>query len=524
MNRNLPPLLVRADADPAQGAGHVMRCLALVHEWRSRGGSVRFITARPTPRLRRRIELSGAILTEISRAHPNSSELESTLRFLERDQGEANSRRWVILDGYDFDEDYQRQIRRAGCQLLVVDDNAQWSSYDADIVLNHGIHAPRINYRVGDDTWLLLGTRYALLRSEFVRWRGFKRCTQIRAKNILVTLGGADADNVTLKVIDGLRRLGAFDLEIQVLVGALNPHLEALKRVVAECRNIHLQTDVIDAAPLMAWADIAVAGSGTTAWELAFMQVPTLLLVLAENQRAVAQGIDHFGAARSLGWAEDVSGAEIAGALRELIDAPDRRQCMAVHGADLVDGLGPQRVVFAMAERGRLYSVGDSYLRPASEEDQLLLWQWANDPAVRRNSFNQEMISWEGHTAWFRRKFSSPECRIWIMQIGTLPVGQIRYERLDTNTAQISLSIARGFRGRSLGARLLEASAEWAACELGVCWLQGTVKTDNEASRRAFLKAGFECSEQATPNGAACWVFRRPAHAGSPRGDRVAAH
>jgi RimJ/RimL family protein N-acetyltransferase len=110
------------------------------------------------------------------------------------------------------------------------------------------------------------------------------------------------------------------------------------------------------------------------------------------------------------------------------------------------------------------------------------------------------------------------------MQIGTLPVGQIRYDRMDANTAQISLSIARGFRGRSLGARLLGASAEWAARELGVRWLQGAVKTDNEASRRVFLKAGFECSEQATPTGGACWVFRRPAHVGSPREDCVASH
>ena len=514
-----PPLLVRADADARRGAGHVLRSLALARAWRERGGSVRFVTIQPAPALKRRIQLAGAIVIELDDAYPSDGDL--TAAMLAQLQQSSGERPWAIVDGYHFDGKYQTQLRRAGCDLLAIDDNAHLPRYDADIVLNHGIHAPQLDYRAGDDAWFLLGTEYALLRADFERWRDFRRAIPPRAKNILVTLGGGDADNVTAKVLEALRQLDGLDVSVQVLVGPLNPHVCALAERAGA--HIQLQTDVADTAALMAWADIAVAAGGTTAWELAFMQTPALLLVLAENQAGVAAGIHNFGAAQTLGQAGNLTSVDIADALRGLISDPTRRARMAEHGRVLVDGRGVERVIAAMTERRRFFSSDDFYLRAARESDPLLLWQWANDAAVRRNSFHGEAIDWPAHEKWCAEKFSSPDCRIWIMQVGALPVGQIRYQRISSDTAEISFSIARGFRGRQLGTRLLEASAERAALELGVGRLQGAVKLDNEASRRAFLKAGFEGRRECV-EGEACWVFRRAAHGSARLEDYVAVH
>jgi UDP-2,4-diacetamido-2,4,6-trideoxy-beta-L-altropyranose hydrolase len=515
----LPPLLVRADADTHRGAGHVLRSLALARAWRERGGSVRFVTVRPAPALKQRIQLAGAIVIELDDSYPSNREL--TAGIVAQLQQSSGERPWVIVDGYHFDAVYHAELRRAGCEVLVIDDNAHLSRYDADIILNHGIQAPQLDYRAADDTWFLLGTEYALLRADFERWRDFRRAIPPRAKNILVTLGGGDADNVTAKVLEALAQLEDLDLSVQVLIGPLNPHVCALAERAGG--NIQLQTDVADTAALMAWADVAIAAGGTTAWELAFMQTPALLLVLAENQAGVAAGIHNFGAAHTLGQAGNLTSADIADALRELISDPTRRQRMAERGRMLVDGRGVERVIAAMAERRRFFSSEDFCLRPAREGDRLLLWQWANDVTVRRNSFHGGAIDWPAHEEWFIAKFASADCRIWIMQIGALPVGQIRYERISSDTAEISFSIARGFRGRQLGTRLLEASAERAALELGVGRIQGAVKLDNEASRRAFLKAGFQGRHEHV-QGEACWVFHRAAHGSARREDYVAVH
>ncbi len=42
----------------------------------------------------------------------------------------------------------------------------------------------------------------------------------------------------------------------------------------------------------MAWADVAVAAAGSTAWELLHMGVPTVFMVNADNQKPVAAAVE----------------------------------------------------------------------------------------------------------------------------------------------------------------------------------------------------------------------------------------
>lgn len=526
MKPKLPPLLLRADADAIQGTGHVMRCLALVRAWQSRGGVVHFVTASPTPLLRRPIEFTGALVTDIAQPYPAARDLDGMRGMLDRLGRESEAPPWVVVDGYHFAPAYHSAIRQLGCRLLVIDDDVHLPRYDADILLNHGVQAPRLAYSNSGDAWLLLGTRYALLRAEFESWRGFQRAVPKVAKNLLITCGGADTANVTAKILDALAILEDRALDVQILAGPLNPHLEELRRRSAAL-HYPLHVGVVDPAPAMAWADIAVAAAGTTAWELAFMQTPALLLVVAQNQDRVAKGVAEFGAGQSLGWAEQLSIGDIAQALRQLIEDPERRQRMAHRGKILVDGHGPARVLAAMEERQSLNSRSEYSIRRAEVGDELLLWQWSNDPQTRRNSFSSGAISWDDHQAWCAKKLTASDCRLWIMQIGNLPVAQIRYDRVDGAggaVAKINFSVAPGCRGMGLGTRLLQATTELAVSELGVKSIEGVALQSNEASRRAFLKAGFTAMDDRRVAGRPCCYFRRDFRSGSWSDCHVSVH
>ena len=510
--RELPPLLVRADANPIQGTGHVMRSLALAETWQERGGTAVFLGSIQQP-LCERILTAGFRYRHITAAYPDPSDLHSTLSVLDDIARETEETPWIVLDGYHLDATYQGMLRAAGCRLVVIDDTAHLSFYDADLVVNHAVNAEKLRYDGAPDTSLLLGTRYALLRSEFRPWRGMKGNTPQLARNVLVTLGGSDDANVTLKVIQALGQLCVPDWEARILAGPLNPHLEELKRAIRPfSSSMRLETDVTNPSELMAWADIAVAAAGTTSWELAFMAVPTALLILADNQVGVAQGLEDFEVAHVVGIGTKVSSVEIANALQALMHDRSRREEMARMGNIVVDGRGAERVVDCMLYEAN--DAGDYRVRLAQEDDGFLLWLWANDPETRNNSFAPQPIAWWTHEQWYTRILRSPHCRIWLLEHLHVPVGQIRYECMDAETAQISFSVGPRFRGKGMGTRLLDSTVGLAGRELGVAYAQGITFADNEASRRAFLRANFSMIEERTTTGRPCLVFRRPCFVG----------
>src|SRR5262249_14791779 len=155
---------------------------------------------------------------------------------------------------------------------------------------------------------------------------------------------------------------------------------------------------------LMAWADVAIAAGGGTCWELAFMGVPTLVLVLADNQREVARGLSEYGLGVNLGDAACLKSALLAENLRTLLYDHAQRARMSTVGRVMIDGGGAERVVTLLSQLHEEPHEDALQLRLATREDAGLLWQWANDPQTRANSFHQESIPWDQHVSWYTAK------------------------------------------------------------------------------------------------------------------------
>jgi len=254
---------------------------------------------------------------------------------------------WVVLDGYHFRYGYQRHLKSSGLRTLLIDDYGHAEHYAADLVLNQNIcAASSLYHRRESYTRLLLGTQYALLRREFLPWRGWRRDLPTVARKVLVTLGGADQDNVTLRSIRGLKRVEGVELKVKVVIGPANPHGQILRQAAAGSNiDLKLLNNVTDMPRLMGWADVALTGGGTTCWELAFMGLPSVVVILAENQAGIAAALDHAGIALSMGWHHGTSEAGLAKAVVDLLSSRDRRERMSRTGQELVDGGGAGRVV-----------------------------------------------------------------------------------------------------------------------------------------------------------------------------------
>jgi UDP-2,4-diacetamido-2,4,6-trideoxy-beta-L-altropyranose hydrolase len=196
---------------------------------------------------------------------------------------------WVVLDGYHFNATYQRQVRQAGHELLVVDDYAHLPNYDSDILLNQNIGANDLAYNLPPYTRTLFGLPFVMLRRDFYHAREPRKPVREKARRVLVTLGGGDEHNVTRIVLDALASLGEIPLIVDVVVGAVYTHQAALECQLASLpHEVHLHINTNDMVGLMQLADVAISGAGSTCWELATIGVPTCTVTLAENQQAIA--------------------------------------------------------------------------------------------------------------------------------------------------------------------------------------------------------------------------------------------
>jgi UDP-2,4-diacetamido-2,4,6-trideoxy-beta-L-altropyranose hydrolase len=340
-------LFIRADANTRMGTGHLMRCLALAQGWQARHGQVAFITACESEGLRQRLLGEGFQVIILERPHPDPADWKITSQVLTTYPGA-----WVVLDGYQFDPGYQHQIKEAGHPLLVIDDMAHLDHYYADVILNQNINAEQLRYSYEPTTRLLLGTRYVLLRSEFLAWRGWQREIPKVARKVLVTMGGGDPDNQTLKVIHALQQVDVDGLEAVVVVGASNPHFDELQSAIRNSQfAIRIVRNVANMPELMAWADLVVSAGGSTCWEIAFTGLPNIVLVLADNQLPIAKGLGTAGAALNLGWHTRVTSEKITEALTRFLLAPETLEEMSRCGRQLVDGSGGNRVVQALSDR-----------------------------------------------------------------------------------------------------------------------------------------------------------------------------
>ena len=491
-------LLIRADAGVRIGSGHVMRCLALGQAWQETAGHATILSCDLAPALRRRLAEQGMDIVDADSGGGGMDDARAAIALAER-LGAA----WVVVDGYHFGADYQKAIKDAGLRLLFIDDNGHADHYFADLVLNQNIHAHEGLYADRDpDTQLLLGTRYAMIRREFWPWRRWRRQAAPTARKVLVTLGGSDPDNVTLKVIEALGHWGAAKAEAIVVVGGGNPHWDSISAAVDRSPiPIRLLRDVSDMPNLMVWAETAVAGGGSTNWELALMELPAIVVVLADNQAANCRQLARAGVVINLGWHADLAPRALAGKLRDLAGDVTRRSEMSARGRNLVDGYGGQRVAAEMRAKTSVR------VRPATTDDARILFDWCNDPLVRGMSFNSKEIQWSEHLAWLDKTLGSAGVQLLIAEADDggcwAPAGQVRF---DADGA-VSISLAAAQRGKELALPVLLSAIRRHRLHWPDTPLTAYIKPDNAASLALFAAGGFRDAGPAEVRGQPCLRF-----------------
>lgn len=337
--------VIRADASPAIGGGHVVRSLALADGLAARGWHCLFATIPAAAATVPALGESGHEVIELRLGEDSPEALERAL---------PCTADWLVTDHYGIDAGFHRAARRWARRIAVIDELLD-RPLDCDLVIDQTPDRARAEHdgRIPGHARALIGPRYALLRPEFAAGRAHalrRRRDVERARRVLVSFGAVDARNLATRALEGLHASG-IEAEVDVVVGGSAPHADAVAARVREMPfpvSVHHQ--VGDMAALMANADLALGAAGTTSWERCCLGLPALVIVDADNQAQYAERLQAGGAARVLGTADAVGADDIATALTEIGANPDRLREMAGAAAGMCDGRGVQRVVDAMED------------------------------------------------------------------------------------------------------------------------------------------------------------------------------
>lgn len=310
------------------------------------GRKVHFAGNNDSETLVERIIQEGIAFTPMKSMHPSPDDLAVFTSLLNAEGVLPGD--WVVLDGYHFNLEYQSSLREAGYKVLLFDDNAHQPEYSVDILLNQNVTASSYNYAVNSDAKMLLGPQYVLLREDFLD-KGAAAREIGEVKTILVSIGGSDPKDVTRTVAEALLQLQPGDWKAVFVLGPSYTYTSRLKACLEKMpyENTVLSS-VRDMAELISSADLSVSASGTTSWELSYLGVPAIYCAWADNQIEIGRWLAKEGAAKNLGWSDDLTEDDFASCLQELIEGRGMRQRLSDVSRAIVDGKGVDRVVAAM--------------------------------------------------------------------------------------------------------------------------------------------------------------------------------
>lgn len=337
-------IIFRVDSSTKMGMGHLMRCLTLADEFKKQNHNIAFICRELLGNLIDLVKQKNheVIALPVDKAFQSDSiyldwlgaeQEEDAAQVIDKIPKNVNL---LIVDSYALDEKWHKKLRSHAKKIMVIDDLAD-RNFDCDILLNQNLGSKKENYKnkVPKDCQLLLGCDYALLRPEFAESRKevlTKRKQTKSIKNILISMGGSDTNNLTYDVLQGIND----DFNVIVVLGASSPHNDTILSY-AKNKNIKVVINARNMAELMLETDLAIGAGGSTSWERCCLGLPTLSYVTEDNQRTIAENLERIGAVKIVkNFTQD---------FQELSNNFSAWKKMSNHAQNICDGLGAKRVV-----------------------------------------------------------------------------------------------------------------------------------------------------------------------------------
>jgi UDP-2,4-diacetamido-2,4,6-trideoxy-beta-L-altropyranose hydrolase len=329
-------ILFLADAGAKVGGGHVMRCLTLAEALIRAGAECAFVAG---PAARGVLDAFAEASVEAMPLddEPSAGELAAA--------GAESARSWaasaIVADHYGFGPRDDATLSAACERLLIIDDLRRRHAHG--LVLDSSIGRKAADYPGRE---VLAGPAFALVRPAFAALRTAtlaRRAEGGPPERVLVSLGLTDAGAITGRVVRALAPVLG-EIRLEVVVGGAAPSRVELEALARADYRVSLHVDARDMAELIAAADIAVGAGGSSAWERSSLGLPSLTVIVADNQRENTAALAGKGATLAIAPPSGDFESRLRAGFESLASDAKLRTSMSASAAALCDGLGPNRV------------------------------------------------------------------------------------------------------------------------------------------------------------------------------------
>lgn len=471
-----PYVAFRVDGNAKLGIGHIMRCLTLAEKIYNVGFKILFICASLEYSLQRKIKDKGFRLFIIG--SDTDTEVQQCIDVISN-----YLIKFLVVDHYQLDQHWERQIKNFVDEMVVIDDLAD-RPHDCHFLIDSAYGKTKKEYEnlVNEKCQLLLSCDYTILRPDFIASRALaftKRRETQKINNILINFGGTDILDLSNVSIEYLKRNG-FMGDINILISSSYSKLDDLKYACSKFNDVTLHIDSTQVADLMLKADLAIGSLGTSTWERCCLGLPCISVVVAENQSYIANQLAKIGAI------ELTAIPTMEKTIASFIHASEMTHWnkLSEKSFTLCDGHGAERIISKLCLNE--YDSNSIVLEPISPSDEEILFTWQTEDGNRKFSRISRVPNRKEHSDWFHASLENPKRRMWVAIYQGTKCGYVRLDDLE-NSEEVSVLISTHHQGLGIAYKSINILKKLSLYND----IKAEVAENNVPSIRLFTSLGF---------------------------------
>ena len=266
-------ILIRADSSSTIGTGHIMRDLVLASKYKN--ANIIFAVQNLDGNINHKI-IDAGYKIEILK----SNDIKEVNKLIK--DYNINT---IVIDHYGIDYKYEKELKKKNKDLNILSFDDTYEKHYCDILLNHNISGDKKRYKglVPKNCELRCGSKYTLLRDEFLRDMNKSYKKSKNKRTIFLAMGGADHSNINIKILKVLKQFE--NIKVNLVTTNANKNLKKLGKYCKNKKWINLHINSNKIARLMRKSNFAIVTPSVTLNEIYFMKIPFIVIQTANNQK-----------------------------------------------------------------------------------------------------------------------------------------------------------------------------------------------------------------------------------------------